>query len=95
MQYLIDWKKKNERKPLIIKGARQVEKTWLMREFGKRNFSQTAYLNFESSKFLKDLFKDDLILNGSFQLYRLKRKYKSHPKPRLLFLMKYRRRKEA
>ena len=59
MQYLNNWKYKKNRKPIIIKGARQVGKTWLMKEFGKRNFKQTAYVNFESSKLLKDLFVDD------------------------------------
>jgi len=59
MQYLDNWKIKENRKPIIIRGARQVGKTWLMTEFGKRNYSQTAYVNFESSKLLKSLFVDD------------------------------------
>jgi len=59
MQYLLSWKDKRKRKPLIIKGARQVGKTWLMKEFGRRNFEQTVYINFESSKFLKNLFEAD------------------------------------
>lgn len=59
MQYLINWKDKKNRKPVIIKGARQVGKTWLLKEFGKRNYQQTAYVNFESTKLLKNLFVDD------------------------------------
>ncbi len=59
MQYLNNWKDKKNRKPIIIKGARQVGKTWLMREFGKSNFKQTAYVNFESSSFLKNLFVEN------------------------------------
>ncbi len=59
MQYLNNWKDKKNRKPIIIKGARQVGKTWLMREFGNRNFKQTAYVNFESSSFLKNLFVEN------------------------------------
>lgn len=59
MQYLNNWKDKKNRKPIIIKGARQVGKTWLMREFGKINFKQTAYVNFESSSFLKNLFVEN------------------------------------
>lgn len=59
MQYLNNWRTKKNRKPIIIKGARQVGKTWLMREFGKKNYKQTAYVNFESSKVLKNLFADD------------------------------------
>jgi uncharacterized protein len=46
---LLIWKDKKGRKPLIINGARQVGKTWLMKEFGRQNFEQTAYINFEVS----------------------------------------------
>lgn len=56
---LIDWKNSTTRKPLIIRGARQVGKTWLMKEFGKLYYSQTVYLNFEKNKRLKKLFSDD------------------------------------
>ena len=57
------WKNSSDRKPLIIRGARQVGKTWLIKEFGKREYSQTAYLNFESSKSLKNLFTIDFDIN--------------------------------
>lgn len=43
---LAEWKSRVNRKPLIIQGARQVGKTWLMREFGRREYEQVAYLNF-------------------------------------------------
>ena len=56
---LITWKKSNDRKPLIIRGARQVGKTWLMKQFGEREYTATAYINFESSKTLQNLFADD------------------------------------
>ena len=59
MQELINWKSKQERKPLLIKGARQVGKTWLMKEFGKIHYKQTAYINFESSETLKTLFNEN------------------------------------
>ncbi len=59
MQILLEWKRKKNRKPLIISGARQVGKTWLMQEFGKREYKQTTYVNFEKSKSLRSLFKDD------------------------------------
>jgi len=59
MQVLIAWKNKQQRKPLIIRGARQVGKTWLMKEFGKNEYAQTAYINFESSKLLKAWFVDN------------------------------------
>ena len=54
---LVKWKDEKDRKPLIIRGARQVGKTWLMKEFGKNAFSSVAYLNFEQSKNLKNVFE--------------------------------------
>ncbi|GEP97436.1 ATP-binding protein [Chitinophaga cymbidii] len=57
--HLLKWKKSKNRKPLIIRGARQVGKTWLMREFGRKEYQQYAYLNFESSAVLKSLFAGD------------------------------------
>ncbi len=59
MTDLKKWKFKPDRKPLIIRGSRQAGKTWLMKEFGKNDYSQTAYVNFESSKSLNTLFVDD------------------------------------
>ncbi len=46
MEELILWKRKKNRKPLILKGARQVGKTWIMKEFGVRQFKNVAYVNF-------------------------------------------------
>jgi len=59
MNDLKNWKSRSGRKPLIIRGARQVGKTWLMKEFGKNEYEQIAYVNFESSKSLNILFDDD------------------------------------
>jgi len=56
---LVRWKNSKNRKPLIIRGARQVGKTWLMKEFGKVEYKQTLYINFESSAHLKDIFNTD------------------------------------
>jgi uncharacterized protein len=56
---LKEWKESKNRKPLIIQGARQVGKTWLMKEFGRREFETVVYLNFESSSRLKELFVAD------------------------------------
>ena len=53
------WKKAANRKPLIIQGARQVGKTWLMKEFGKQEITQVVYFNFESSSRLCNLFIAD------------------------------------
>ena len=56
---LLNWKNNPRRKPLIIKGARQVGKTWLMKEFGKNEFESVAYINFEKVTQLADLFESD------------------------------------
>lgn len=56
---LAEWKAASDRKPLIIKGARQTGKTWLMKEFGRRHFADTIYINFEYEKRFKDLFVED------------------------------------
>ena len=53
------WKSDPQRKPLIIQGARQVGKTWIMKDFGKTHFEQVVYVNFESSVRLQSIFKDD------------------------------------
>ncbi len=55
---LIAWKESSERKPLILLGARQVGKTWLMRDFAKKNFAATHEFNFDSTPALSELFRD-------------------------------------
>ena len=62
LQKLLGWKVAEGRKPLIIRGARQVGKTWLMREFGSRHFSDLVYINFETNRTAKLLFEQGLDL---------------------------------
>ena len=57
---LFKWKNSNNRKPLIIEGARQVGKTWIMKEFGKQAFENTVYINFDSNSRMAELFSSDL-----------------------------------
>lgn len=57
---LIKWKLDKKRKPLIVQGARQVGKTWLIQEFGKTEFKKMVYINFEHETELQDLFLKDL-----------------------------------
>ncbi len=59
IEHLKRWKLSDTRKPLIIKGARQTGKTWLMKEFGRLQYQKTAYINLESQPSLKSLFKND------------------------------------
>ena len=56
MEALIQWKGSEERKPMVLKGARQVGKTWLMKEFGKNCYPWCAYFNFDEEDELKSIF---------------------------------------
>ena len=54
---LNDWKNSEERKPLVLKGARQVGKTWLMKEFGQNYYASFVYFNFDEEEGLKSIFE--------------------------------------
>ncbi len=60
METLKKWKNNPHRKPLIIQGARQVGKTWLMQEFGRTEYDDTAYINFDENSQMKALFAEDI-----------------------------------
>ena len=59
MQDLIAWKNREDRKPLILLGARQVGKTYILKEFGQREFENVAYINCDNNAMAKDLFASD------------------------------------
>ncbi len=59
MNALEAWRTSRNRKPIIIRGARQVGKTWLMKAFGKKAFKNVAYVNFDNNERMKELFKGD------------------------------------
>lgn len=54
---LAEWKKSDDRKPMVLKGARQVGKTWLMKEFGRTYYDQYVYFNFDEEDELKSIFE--------------------------------------
>lgn len=60
MQDLINWKNKKNRKPLLIYGARQVGKTYLVKEFGNRYFEDIIYINFETNTLIGKIFDEDI-----------------------------------
>ena len=60
IEKLLKWKQSKRRKPLIIEGARQVGKTWLMKEFGRQAYEDTVYINFDSNSRMAELFAPDL-----------------------------------
>ena len=57
LKKLLDWKNSPYRKPLILKGVRQVGKTWALKEFGKRYYENTAYFNFDENLEYKQFFE--------------------------------------
>ncbi len=57
---LLKWKESKGRKPLVLEGARQVGKTWLLKEFGRKYFKDVCYINFEKSDVLEEVFAGDL-----------------------------------
>ena len=59
IEKLVEWKNSTWRKPLVIEGARQVGKTWLVKKFAQENYKKLAYVNFEEMKILQSLFIQD------------------------------------
>ena len=57
IQELITWKSSEDRKPMVLKGARQVGKTWLMKEFGQNYYDSYVYFNFDEEDELKSIFE--------------------------------------
>ena len=57
-QDLINWKNSEDRKPLVLQGARQVGKTYIVNLFGAENYANVVYCNFEKEQGLKDFFTD-------------------------------------
>ena len=70
------WKENKGKKPLIIRGARQVGKTWIMKEFGKRCYENMIYINFDNNQLMTELFSRDLdvsrIIKGLELVYHTK-----------------------
>ena len=67
VEELKKWKQSPNRKPLIIRGARQVGKTWLMKEFGKKNYEKCAYINFDDNVRMNKLFNEDFDIDRIIQ----------------------------
>ena len=59
-QQLVEWKNSSARKPLILNGAKQVGKTFILREFGRENYKNTVYVNLESNGTVASMFNDDI-----------------------------------
>lgn len=78
------WKESKFRKPLIIEGARQVGKTWLMKEFGRTEYEEVVYINFDSNRVMAELFELDLDCNRIIEGLQLYSEKKIVPEKTLL-----------
>lgn len=67
LKRLVDWKNSPYRKPLILKGVRQVGKTWILKEFGRRYYENTAYFNFDENEEYKQFFETTKDVNRILQ----------------------------
>ena len=86
MQQLIEWKKRPNRKPLVIKGARQVGKTWLMKEFGKQYFEKTAYITFYNNQRMARVFDEDYDIERILMNINIETKQEVTPEDTLIIL---------
>lgn len=86
MQELVEWKKSPNRKPLIIRGARQVGKTWLMKEFGKKYYEKCAYINFDDNTRMNKLFDGDFDLDKIIQGLKIESGVNIEPENTLIIL---------
>lgn len=84
MKSLAAWKQKIGRKPLLIKGARQVGKTWLMKEFGKQYFKNTAYINFDNNPKMKNVFEEDYDIDRILMAINIEVKFRVTPEDTLI-----------
>jgi predicted AAA+ superfamily ATPase len=86
IETLKKWKEKPRRKPLIVEGARQVGKTWLVKEFARQCYKDIAYINFENQKHLQSLFTTDFDLNRIMLAIQTETGITCKPGKTLLFL---------
>ncbi len=79
LQQLISWKTSEDRKPMVLKGARQVGKTWLMKEFGRCCYDSLVYFNFDEEDELKSIFESNKNPHRIIELLSLISGQKIHP----------------
>jgi len=84
IQELIKWKNRDDKKPLLIYGARQIGKTWLMKEFGSSQYENTAYIMFEKNIMMKELFSGDMDVRRLLAGLEVETSTKINPKTTLI-----------
>ena len=84
MENLIAWKKDAEHRPLLLRGARQVGKTWLMKEFGSREYNKTAYVRFDHASPIRDVFASETNIENLLNAIQIHVGFKVTPKETLV-----------
>lgn len=84
IEQIYNWKQKKNKKPLIIRGARQVGKTWLMKNFGQKAYKQVVYVSFDNNQQMKNLFEADMKIERIIAGLELYAGHKINPKDTLL-----------
>ncbi len=86
MERLKEWKDDDKRLPLLVRGARQVGKTWLMKEFGKTCFEKYAYINFDHNRRMQQLFLGDFDIDRILQGLTIESDVEIEPENTLIIL---------
>ena len=86
IEELKKWKESSNRKPLIIRGARQVGKTWLMKEFGEKFYEKYAYINFDDNSRMNKLFEEDFDIDRIIQGLKIESGVNIEPSNTLIIL---------
>ncbi|MBR2578825.1 MAG: AAA family ATPase, partial [Clostridia bacterium] len=86
LENLLKWKESENRKPLILNGARQVGKTWLLREFAKTAYKKEAYIVCRKNELAKQLFSHDFDINRILRDLRALSKVDITPSDTLIIL---------
>lgn len=81
---LYKWKTKSDRKPLILRGARQVGKTWILKDFGKKHFKDVCYVNFEQKDTLASVFEGELSPHDIIEKLSILKRMKIKPQDTLI-----------
>ncbi len=86
LEKLEQWKGRKDRKPLLIRGARQVGKTWLMKTFGQKAFAKTAYINFDNNAAMRAVFDGDYDVRRLFAAFQIECGFKINSADTLIIL---------
>src|SRR5574344_2263518 len=83
---LIEWKNSEDKNPLIIRGARQVGKSWLMKEFGEKYYQKVAYVNFDNNEKFCKIFDEDYDIERIILALEVETRTKMNPNDTLIIL---------